>query len=75
MGDKALELLQQQCANATPTDRHHFYHTFTNMCIGMDESATNFLHRFTIWRSQAEAANNSYTDDELVDYMQTAIQK
>ncbi len=29
--------------------------------------------RFTIGRSQAEADNNSYTDDELVDYMLMAM--
>ncbi len=73
LGDKALELLQQQCANVTPMDKHHFHHSFSNMWITTDESATNFLRRFTIGRSQAEAANNSYTDDELVDYMLTAM--
>jgi hypothetical protein len=35
-------------------DKHHFHHTFSNMRIATDESATNFLRRFTIGRSQAE---------------------
>jgi hypothetical protein len=73
LGDKALELLQQQCANVTPIDKHHFHHLFTNTRMAHDESATNFLRRFIIERTQAEAANNTYTDEELVDYILTAM--
>jgi hypothetical protein len=57
-GDKALALLQAQCAYISFTDKHHFNHLFTNLRIGFEETSTRFLHRFTIARTQSEQADN-----------------
>jgi hypothetical protein len=38
------------------------------MRIKDNESATNFFKRFTFAQTEAEAAGNSYTEDQLVSY-------
>jgi hypothetical protein len=73
-GDKALSFIKIQCANINSEDTHHFHHLFTTMRIKDNESATNFFRRcnfflhFTFARTEAEAAGNTYTEQQLVSF-------
>jgi hypothetical protein len=67
-GDKALELIQKQCAHISKMDKHHF-HEFTGLWIQHSESATNFLKQFTYGKTTAKDATNTYTDEQLVDHI------
>jgi len=67
-GDKALSFIKIQCANINSEDTHHFHHLFTNLRIKDNESATNFFRRFTFAKTEAEAAGNSYTEQQLVSF-------
>jgi hypothetical protein len=67
-GDKALAFIKTQCENISAEDTHHYHHIFTTMRIKDNESATNFFKRFTFAQTEAEAAGNSYTEDQLVSY-------
>ncbi len=48
---------------------HYFHCLFTSIHIKDNESATNFLRRFTYGKAQAESASNIYTHAELVDFV------
>jgi hypothetical protein len=65
-GDKALASIKIQCANISAEDTHHYHHMFTSLHIKDNESATNFFCRFTYTCTEAEAAGNSYTNEQLV---------
>ncbi len=65
-GDKALSFIKIQCANISSEDTHHFHHLFTILRIKDNESATNFFKCFTFALTEAEAAGNCYSDDQLV---------
>jgi len=67
-GDKALDIIKNQCAHLGAADKHHYHHLFTTLHIWSDESATNFFCRFTFARSASEAALNIYTEAELVHF-------
>jgi len=67
-GDKALSFIKIQCANINPEDTHHFHHLFTTLRIKDNESATNFFRRFTFARMEAEAAGNTYSEQQLVSF-------
>jgi hypothetical protein len=67
-GDKALSFIKIQCANINSEDTHHFHHLFTTLRIKDNESATNFFQRFTFAKTEAEAAGNSYTEQQLVSF-------
>jgi len=67
-GDKALELLQEQCAHISREDQSYFHERFVGLRIRDNESASSFLKRFTYARTTAEAASNAYSDDQLVDF-------
>lgn len=41
--DKALELIQKQCAYISRMDKHHFHEVFTGLKIRDNESAMSFL--------------------------------
>jgi hypothetical protein len=64
-GDKALAFIKTQCANISAEDTHHYHHIFTTMRIKDNKSATNFFKRFTSAQTEAEAAGNSYTEDQF----------
>jgi hypothetical protein len=68
-GDKALALIQNQCAHISREDKGYFHETFVALCIRENETASNFLKRFTYAKKTAEAASNEYTTDQLVDYL------
>lgn len=68
-GDKALAFIKCQCANISAMDKHFFHRLFTSIRIKDNESATNFLRRFTYGKAKAESASNIYTDAELVDFV------
>ena len=68
-GDKALDLIQKQCAHKSRMDKHYFHELFTGLHIRDDESATSFLKRFTYSKTTAEDATNAYTEEQLVDYV------
>ena len=67
-GDQALKLLSDQCADVTNVDKSFFHQFFINLKMFPILTATRFLNRFTVDRTQAERSNNSYTADELVDH-------
>jgi hypothetical protein len=50
-------------------DKHHFHEVFTGLWIRDSESATSFLKWFTYAKTTAEDATNTYTDEQLVDYV------
>jgi hypothetical protein len=72
-GDKALSFIKIQCAIISPEDTHHFHHLFTTLRIKDNESATNFFKRFTFALTEAEAAGNIYSDDQLVSFALAGI--
>jgi hypothetical protein len=72
-GDKALELLQEQCAHISREDQSYFHKWLVGLKIRENESASSFLKRVTYAKTTAEAASNTYTDDQLVDFVFTGI--
>lgn len=72
-GDKALLLLKTYCANCTLVDKNHFHREFTNLQILQDENATHFLKQFTIGKSKAVIADNTYLDNKTVDLLLAAM--
>ncbi len=50
-------------------DKSYFHEQFIGLRIRENETAINFLKRFTYAQTTAEAASNSYTTDQLVDYI------
>ena len=67
-GDKALAFIKTQCANISTEDTHHYHHAFITMQIKENESATNIFKRFTFAQTEVEAAENKYTEEQLVSY-------
>jgi len=67
-GDKALAFIKTQCADINPEDTHHYHHVFTTLRIKDNESATNFFKHFTFAQTEAEAAGNTYSENQLVSY-------
>jgi hypothetical protein len=67
-GDKALSFIKIQCADINSEDTHHFHHLFITMRIKDNESATNFFRHFTFTRTEAEAAGNTYTEQQWVSF-------
>jgi len=67
-GDKALDIIKNQCAHLGAAGKHHYHHLFTTLCIRSDKSATIFFRRFTFARSASEATSNTYTEAELVHF-------
>jgi hypothetical protein len=65
----ALALIQNQCAHISREDKGYFHETFVALRIRENETASNFLKRFTYAKTTAEAASNEYTTDQLVDYL------
>jgi hypothetical protein len=49
-------------------DTHHFHYLFTSLRIKEQESATNYLRRFTFARTEVEGAGNVYTKQALVNF-------
>jgi hypothetical protein len=72
-GDRALELLQEQCAHISREDKSYFHEQLIGLKIRENESATNFIKRFTYAKTTAEAASNEYTSDQLVDFVLAGI--
>jgi len=46
-GDRALELLQEQCAHISREDKSYFHKQLIGLKIRENESASNFIKRFT----------------------------
>jgi hypothetical protein len=67
-GDKALAFIKTQCADISPEDTYHYHHVFTTLRIKDNESATYFFKRFTFAQTEAEAAGNTYSENQLVSY-------
>jgi hypothetical protein len=72
-GDKALELLQEQCAHISREDKSYFHEQLIGLKIRDNESASNFIKHFTYAKTTSEAASNSYSDDQLVDFVLAGI--
>jgi hypothetical protein len=68
LGDKALSFIKIQCTNINSEDTHHFHHLFTTLRVKDHESAANFFRHFTFARTEAEAAGNTYSDQQLVSF-------
>jgi hypothetical protein len=68
-GDKALELLQDQCAHISREDKSYFHERLVGLKIRENESASSYIKRFTYAKTTAEAASNVYTNDQLVDFV------
>jgi len=66
--DKALELLQEQCAHISWEDKSYFHERLVGLRIREDETASSFIKRFTYAKATAEAASNTCTDNQLVDF-------
>jgi hypothetical protein len=67
--DKALELIQRKCAHISNMDKLQFHENFTGLSIKENESATSFLKRFTYGKTTAEAALNTYSEEQLIDFV------
>jgi hypothetical protein len=50
-------------------DKLHFHEIFTGICIKENESAKSFLKCFTYGKTTAEATSNTYTEEQLVDFV------
>jgi len=72
-GDKALELLQEQCTHISQEDKSYFHKQLIGLKIRENESTSNFIKRFTYAKTTAEAASNEYTNDQLVDFVLAGI--
>ena len=72
-GDKALELLFVQCANVTGVDTDHYHQLLVGLRAFHDESATKFIERFLVARTNAERARNDYTESKLVSFLLTGL--
>jgi len=68
-GDKALELLQEQCAHISREDKSYFHERLVGLKIRENDSASSFVKRFPYAKTTAEAASNVYTNDQLVDFV------
>jgi len=73
MKDKALLLLKSYCASCTIVDKNHFHREFVNLRIQNEEMPTGFLRLFTIARTKAVLADNSYNKEEAVDLFLAAF--
>jgi len=72
-GDKALALLQEQCAHISREDKSYFHERLVGLKIRENESASSFIKRFTYTKTTSEAASNTYSDDQLVDFVLAGI--
>jgi hypothetical protein len=72
-GDRALQMLQDNCANITTMGTYDFLQFFTALKIFLDETATKLIHRFIVARTQAKLAGNRYTNEQLVDFILAGI--
>jgi hypothetical protein len=68
-GEKALELLQEQCAHISREDQSYFHERLVGLKIRENESASSLIKRFTYAKTTAEAASNTYSDNQLVDFV------
>jgi hypothetical protein len=68
-GDKALELLQEQCAHISREDQSDFHQHLVRLKIRDNESASSFIKRFTYAKTTAEAAPNTYSNNQLMDFV------
>jgi hypothetical protein len=50
-------------------DKLHFHEIFTGLCIKENERATSFLKCFTYGKTTAEAALNTDSEEQLVDFV------
>ena len=57
-GDRDLHMLQDNCANITAMDTHDLHQFFMALRICLDETATKFIHRFVMARTQAALAGD-----------------
>jgi hypothetical protein len=73
-GDKALELLQEQCAHISREDKSYCHEMLIGLQIQDNQSASNFIKRFTYTKTTAEAASNTYTNEQLMDFVLAGLQ-
>jgi hypothetical protein len=72
-GDKAILVLQAQCASITAFETHSTHREFTGLRIVPKESSSAYLRRFSIVRNRAEDAGNEYENDTLVDLFLSSL--
>jgi len=63
--DKASELLQEQCTHIRREDKSYFHGQLVGLYIWENESASSCMKCFTYAKTTAEAASNTYTDEQL----------
>jgi hypothetical protein len=74
-GNKAILVLQAQCASITAFETHSTHREFTGLQIAPKESILAYLRRFSIARDKAEDAGNEYNNDTLVDLFLSSLGK
>jgi hypothetical protein len=68
-GDKALTLLQEQCAHIRREDKSYFHERLVGLKIRENERASSFIKCLNYAKTTAEAGSNTYSDDQLVDFV------
>jgi hypothetical protein len=63
----------KEYAHISGEDKSYFHKQLIRLKIRDNESTSNFIKRFTYAMTTAEAASNSYTDDQLVDFVLAGI--
>jgi hypothetical protein len=71
--DKASELLQEQCTHIRREDKSYFHEQLVGLYIWENESASSCMKCFTYAKTTAEAASNTYTDEQLVNFVLAGI--
>jgi hypothetical protein len=66
-------LLQEQCAHISHEDQSSFQERLVRLKIRENESVSSFLKRFTYAKTSAVAASNTYSNDQLVDFVLAGI--
>ncbi len=72
-GDKAVLVLQAQCASLTFVEQTTTQHEFTGIWIVSREVLSFYLHHFSMAWDKTETAGNEYTNDALVDLFLSSL--
>ena len=73
LGDKAMQQLFTRFAPITQIDTDHYHQQFVGLKIFADETATSYISRFIVGKTQAERAKNTYSEAQLVTFMLTGL--
>jgi hypothetical protein len=72
-GDRALNQLYARFAPITQMDTDHYHQQFVGLKVFADETATHFISRFIVGKTQAERAKSTYPEAQLITYMLTSL--